>query len=49
MPPEALPTGSSRDLMIDRVMAATARLVQVPGIIIMARIDVMVIPNTMPV
>ena len=49
MPPEALPTGSSRDLMMDRVIAATAMLVQVPGTMMMDRIAVRVMPNTMPV
>ena len=49
IPPEALPTGRSRDLMMDRVMAATAMLVQVPGTMMMDSMAVMVMPNTIPV
>jgi hypothetical protein len=35
--------------MMDRVIAATAMLVQVPGTMMMDRIAVRVMPNTMPV
>ena len=48
MPPEARPTGRPSDLTIDRVIAATAMLVQVPGTMTMASIAVRVMPKTMP-